>query len=244
MSTLKTFLSLSFGEGLWRRLVLSVALIFTATNVSFSQSYSIVPDDTINMVGIMEDLATLSIEQLNTSPNTIQLSWAKVSESIPVAWETNVCDNFVCYTSLVNSGSMNPVAPNYYGLLLIHVTPHVNYGTAIIRYTVWDIASPALKDTLTYILTVNAPTGISEAVNKNIFNIFPNPARENISIISMLQTGFEFLITDVSGKKVNKGISETNFISVNTANLSQGLYTISILSENKIIHTKQFLIHK
>lgn len=224
------------------KIVLSVAAIFAATDISFAQSYSNIPNDTIDMVGMMEDLETLSIQQLNTSTDTIQLKWVKVSESVPVAWESNVCDNQICYTSLVDSGSMNPINPADYGFLLLHITAHVNYGTAVIRYAVWDIANPVLKDTLTYILTVSATSGIAEAENKNAFSIFPNPAKENINIISKLQTGFQFLITDVSGKEIEKGISKTNSVSVSTENLPNGLYTVSIFTENKIINTKQFLI--
>lgn len=243
MRTIETFLSsFSFGEGLKVKLVLSVAAILAATDISFAQSYSNVPNDTINKVGMMEDLETLSIQQLNNTSGSIQLKWKKVSELVPANWDANVCDNAFCNTSLVDSGTMNPVHPTEYGLLLLHITPHITYGTAIIRYAVWDVANPSLKDTLTYILTVNATSGIAEAENKNAFRVFPNPAKENINIISKVQTGFQFLITDVSGKEIEKGISKTNSISVSTESLPNGLYTVSIFIENKIINTKQFLI--
>lgn len=226
------------------KIVLSVAAIFAATDISFAQSFSNTPNDTINIVGIMEDLETLSIQQFNTTTDTIHLQWQKVSEIVPLLWEASVCDNQICNTTLVNNGTMNPVIPNEYGLLLLHITAHVNYGTATVRYAVWDIANPAMKDTLTYILTVSATSGINEAENKNAISIFPNPAKESINIVSKLQTGFQFLITDVSGKEIEKGISKTNSIAVNTQNLQNGVYTVSIFTENKFINTKQFLIQK
>jgi hypothetical protein len=227
-----------------QKTVLSVAAILAVTDISFAQSFSNTPNDTINMVGMMEDLQTLSIQQLNISPNTISLKWKKVSESVPLLWEASVCDNQICNTTLVDSGTMNPVNPSDYGLLLLHITAHVNYGTAIVRYAVWDIANPAMKDTLTYILTVSAASGINETEYKKSFTIFPNPAKENINIITKLQTGFQFLITNVSGKEIERGISKTNSVLVNTQNLPNGVYSISILSENKFINTKQFLIQK
>lgn len=226
------------------KIVLSVAAIFAATDISFAQSYSIVPNDTINMIGMMEDLETLSIQQLNTSTNILQLKWAKLSESVPAMWEASVCDNQVCYTSLVDSGSMNPINPNDYGLLLTHITPHVNYGTAVIRYVVWDITNPAIKDTLTYILTVTTTSGSPDGENKNAFSIFPNPASENINIISNLPAGFQFLIIDIYGRKIENGCSKTNLISIDTKNFRNGIYSMSILTEHNIITTKQFLIQK
>ena len=174
-----------------QKIVLSVAAILAATDFSFAQSFSNTPNDTINIVGMMEDLETLSIRQQNISANTIILKWKKVSENVPALWEASVCDNSFCNTSLVDSGMMNLVLPNDFGLLLLHITPHVNYGTATVRYAVWDIANPTLKDTLTYILTVSATSGIADVENKNTFSIFPNPAKENINIITKLQTGFQ-----------------------------------------------------
>lgn len=226
------------------KIVLSAAAIFVAADISFAQSYSLVPNDTINMVGMMEDLETLSIQQPNISNDTIILKWKKVSESVPSLWEANVCDNASCNTSLVDSGTMNPVLQSEYGLLLLHITPHTNFGTAVVRYAVWDIANPELKDTLTYILTVNNTSGIADAENKNSFSIFPNPAKENINIISNFQSGFHYLITDVSGKEINKGISKTNSISVSKENLPNGVYNVSIFTENKIVNTKKILIQK
>lgn len=226
------------------KIVLSVAAIFAATDISFAQSFSNTPNDTIHTVGMLEDLQTLSIRQLNISPNTITFKWKKVSESVPFPWEASVCDNKICYAILVDSGTMNPVKPSDYGLLLLHITAHVNYGTATVCYAVWDSANPAMKDTLTYILTVSATSEISETENKNSVTIFPNPAKEKVNINSRFQTGFQFLITDVSGKVIEKGISKTNSILVNTQNLQNGVYTVSILTENKFITTKQFLIQK
>jgi hypothetical protein len=174
-----------------KHLILLVAAILVATNITLSQTFTNAPNDTIQMTGMMEDLETLSIQQINNSSNAIQLKWKKVSQSVPANWEASVCDNAICYTSLVNTGTMNPVNPADYGLLLLHITPHVNYGTAIIRYAVWDTINAAMKDTLTYILTVDATSGISAEKNKKTFNIFPNPSKENINIISNLHTGFQ-----------------------------------------------------
>ena len=65
---------------------------------------------------------------------------------------------------------------------------------------------------------------------------------ENINIISKLQTGFQYIITDISGKEINKGSSKTNTISLSTENLPNGLYSVSIIAENNTINTKKILI--
>ena len=244
MTTLETFLfSFSFGKALRVRLFLSVAAMIAAADISFAQSFSNTPNDTIYTAGMMEDLETLSIQQLNISTDTITLKWKKVSESVPLLWDASVCDNSICNTSLVDSGMMNPVVPTDYGLLLLHITAHVNYGTAIIRYAIWDTANPALKDTLTYILTVAATSGIAAAENKNDFSIFPNPAKENISLFFEDNKQHQFEIFNAVGEKIYSGNATGNCI-LPISNWNNGLYTVSVYAVNKIINTKKFFIQQ
>ncbi len=222
-------------------ILLAVTNIVTA-NISFAQTFTNTPNDTIQLSGVFEDLQTLSIEQLNTSANNIHLKWKKVSESVPANWEASVCDNSLCNTSLVDSGMMIPVAPTDYGLLLLHVTPYVNYGTATIRYAVWDTANSLLKDTLTYILTVNNTAGISEVIKQNRFGIFPSPANNNINIMSNTPYGFQFSISDVLGKQIIKGVSNNNKAIIPSNNLLNGVYIISFSNENNIIQTNKIIV--
>ncbi len=223
-----------------KRIILSVAVLVAATDFSFAQSYSIIPGDSVEAFGMLDDLQTLSIQQLNISADTIQLQWKKISESVPANWEASVCDNAACNTSLLDSGTMLPVIPGEYGLVLIHITPHQIYGMAIIKYAVWDINTPQLKDTLTYILSVN-PTGIAgEFYSNNDFSIYPNPCADLIFIHSKFSSSNQYLISDYSGKEIQSGNSIADFIS--TKNIANGFYFISILEKNKILFVKKIIV--
>jgi hypothetical protein len=213
--------------------ITAVAVLFSATAVSFAQHYSIIPNDTIRIIGIMEDEQTLSIQQLNSSTDTITLHWKKISESVPSKWEASVCDNSFCNTSLADSGTMSPIIPADYGLLLLHITPHVTYGTAVVQYVVWDDTTPSIKDTLTYILTVFETMGINEAYNYYSFSIFPNPASDNLHIILPSESNDTFSITDISGTVIQKGtvLESSKFVSIE--NFPNGIYFILIFDPKK-----------
>jgi hypothetical protein len=226
------------------KFLLSVVALLATIEVAVAQSFSNTPNDTVNKAGLMEDLETLSIQQLNTSSDTIILKWEKVSVSIPTSWEASVCDNSICYATLVDSGMMNPVAPRKYGLLLLHITPRIDDGIATIRYAVWDIKNPSLKDTLTYILSVNKLSGVVEPINTYNFSIFPNPAKEYINITSNVLSGFHFSIADAAGKEVAKGFSKTNTHTINMENLANGLYFISFSTKNTLISTQKMIVQK
>jgi hypothetical protein len=138
---------------------------------------------------------------------------------------------------------MLPVGPGAYGFLLLHITPHVNFGTAIIQYAVWCDTNPVDIDTLTYILSSNANSAVSE-IDKNDFNIYPNPAKEKVNIISSHSSGFNFSIFDFTGNKIATGNSDSDTFTFFTGDLKNGIYNISIEARNSSIIKKNFVIIK
>jgi len=195
------------------------------------------------MDGLLEDLQTLTIEQHNTTLGVINLKWKKISESVPANWDASVCDNKICFTTLVDSGSMLPVGPGDYGFLLLHITPHVNYGTAIVQYAVWCIADPNHIDTLTYILNSNANSAVGE-IEKRDITIFPNPAKEKINITSNYSSGFKFFIYDIFGKEITRGNSGSDSFTFLTGDLKEGIYNVSVEEKNSPVIKKNFIVIK
>lgn len=223
-------------------IVLFVIASVATINISFAQTYSMIPKDTFYSIGTLEDLETLSFHQINISSKAIVLKWKKISANIPSNWEASVCDNSICNTTLVDSGMMNPIDTGDYGLLLIHITPHVNYGTAVIRYAIWDIANADMKDTLTYVLVVSASSKIERVENVNTLNIYPNPSNGDINLVSNLPLGFEFIVTDILGKVMLKGTSVTNSIRISTKEIPSGEYNITFLDSKSTKTSKKILI--
>ncbi|MBI3259073.1 MAG: T9SS type A sorting domain-containing protein [Ignavibacteriae bacterium] len=211
-------------------LILAAAIAATA-NISFGQTYSLTPSDTVRFTGMMEDMQTLVISQRNTSDDTLQLKWKKISQSVPDKWETSVCDNQICYSTLVEAGTMNPVPPNESGFLLLHFTAHVNSGTATVRYVVWDVNYPASMDTLTFITTVENSLGISEIEKERGFIVSPNPVNNHLTITSDKLIFFVYSIVDIFGKKVDSGASNADLL-LDTSHLPTGIYFLEIQSMN------------
>ncbi len=224
-------------------ILLSVAGFFPATGNSFGQNYSISPNDSVEISGVFEDLQTLIVNQINTSNDTLHLQWEKIDENIPLLWEASVCDNSFCYSTLEESGYMDPVLPGEYGFLLLHITPHVNFGTSVIRYAVWDTNFPLVKDTLTYILKVDSANAIGEAGKGTGVKLYPNPATNFIHLTADWESGFSYSISDLSGKEINIGIASTGSISIPAINFQNGIYQIAITRKSKTTTVLKFMIH-
>ncbi len=226
---------------IFKYILLSLAVLFAANDFCFAQTYSVTPDDTVQMSGYMEDLQTLTISQLNTTADTIFLKWQKVSATVPSNWEASICDTKVCYTTLVDSGLMNPTIPTESGFLLLHITAHVNYGTAIIRYAVWDIANPSLKDTVTFIMTVAEPSAIVDLPGADVFTCFPNPANNQLTVLGATTKEYGLALYNSIGQKVYS----SSLVAVEEMaldNLPSGLYNISISENSKSVATRKIII--
>ena len=226
------------------QMVLSAVVLIATADKAIAQNYRIEPNDTfIINNGNFENLETLIINQRNISSDTIRFAWHKVSESVPVNWEASICDNVTCNTNLADSGMMDPVTPDKSGFLLLHITPHQNYGTAVIRYSVWDLKTPNLKDTLTFIMSTSNSTGINEENNNVSFRITPNPATTNLTIYSDLATRFAYSIFGQNGSLISDGLCETKIPTILLTGIPEGVYTLLIKDKNKVIITKKVIIH-
>lgn len=222
-----------------QNITILVAVFIAATNISFTKNYSLVPNDTILISGMLEDLQTLTIQQLNTSKDTINLQWKKLKADLPDDWEASVCDNSFCYTRLVESGAMNPVYPDDYGMVLLHITPKINYGESIIQYSVWDAIAPEEIDTLTFILKVEKLTDVS-AEQETIVKIFPNPTNDILNISNNSIDLNTYYIRDIFSRIVLSGQLTSNINKVALQSLASGFYSIEIKDRNgkaKSIHS-------
>jgi hypothetical protein len=224
-------------------LTLLVAVLCTATNFLFAQStFSNSPSDSIVLNGKFEDVEILSIHQINSTADTIVLKWKKISAMVPNGWDAVVCDNSTCYTSLLDSGIMNPVVAADYGFVILHITPHTNYGTAIVKYAVWDTANPTLKDTLTFILKVEQGLSINKLLDENNIQIYPNPIHDNLKIKTFNTKVNSVKIIALNGKKtedknVNINAAENEFI-LDVSTLMNGIYFLVIQTQNETIIRK------
>ncbi len=145
-------------------------MVLAITSVRcYGQNYFHSPNDTLIANTILDGQVTMNITQIHPNNDTLHFNWNKLDVVLPFGWEANICDNSNCYTSLVDSGTTLPVLPGDDALMLIHCTPHITEGTAIIRYTISEENTPLQIDTLTWIINatvagINSTSSISPKI--------------------------------------------------------------------------------
>lgn len=161
---------------------------------------------------------------------------------MPVDWEAAVCDNRICYSGLEDSGTMNAVDSSEWAFLLLHITSKVNYGTAIDRYVVGDEKDAVNMDILTFILRVESPSGMDTEEGALSIRIYPNRTYGVLFIHTNRTEGFSYRITEVAGRSMEIGFSETGKLDLSLEGFKPGLYYLSIPDENGQVRILKFIV--
>src|SRR5882672_11125221 len=93
----------------FRSIISNTAIILFLSVSCEAQTFTNVPNDSVVGTAPMDEATVFDIVQNNTQPDTIILSWAKVSASVPDQWMALICDNQVCYPDLHQGSTMLPV---------------------------------------------------------------------------------------------------------------------------------------
>jgi hypothetical protein len=130
--------------------------------------------------------------------------------------------------------------PNYSWSNGANTSSTVVSPTVSTIYTVTSTYTTGCSDTKTISVTVNACTGINDLTKENSLSIYPNPAKESITITSTnALAGKFYVIHDAIGKQVANGILSPEKTNVSLTGLSAGLYILSV--EGNLNQTYKFV---
>jgi hypothetical protein len=72
------------------------------------------------------------------------------------------------------------------------------------------------------------------------FELYPNPAKNMLNIVSPLVT--TFIMADLSGKQIYSGTLKTGINAIQTSSIPSGNYFISVFSNNQKTITQKVII--
>jgi hypothetical protein len=106
------------------------------------------------------------------------------------------------------------------------------------------VDSTGFSTTTDQIVTVNVE---DFSTNNNEFNVYPNPANVEIYILfDKLNKPATIKIYDVIGKEIKSEVyypHQTSTFSISTSDISEGIYLINIISEEKTFSKKLIIQH-
>jgi len=124
-------------------------------------------------------------------------------------------------------------------------TQTITVNTSGIYYvTVTNTLGCSFTDTI----HITAPVGINNFSGKQDFKIYPNPNNGTMQLEYYISEGTsgEFLLYDMTGRKVMKTILKGGYnqITISNGNLLDGIYLVQLISNNKIIAQNKLIINR
>jgi hypothetical protein len=217
----------------------TIAALLFASQSSFSQTYTISPNDTLWVTANFNQLGVYDIYQDNITSDTIDLNWNVLMIDLPSGWDYSMCDLGHCYVG-IPGGSMDPLPAAQSAFLGLNINPMSVSGTGTVRVYVYDVNSTSQADTLTWIINTQ-DVGVEEESLMS-FSMYPNPADHMLNIVpgNLSNENYSYEISDISGRIILSGSLNADG-KVDVSAVPHGIYIVRISSENTSA-TKKLII--
>lgn len=119
-------------------------------------------------------------------------------------------------------------------------------GMLIIKITAYDNDSAYISDL--FVLTVNPNTGMSDKNAQQKVSVYPNPANQSMHIrwqrSEKTSENYQIILTDMAGRQhliLSHPAKEK--IQVPVSSLPEGIYTLTVKDEEKVVTKKIVIVH-
>ena len=175
----------------------------------------------------------------NTATKTKTFTWTKILQQITPGWTAAICDKNACYTTVVNTMSIDLTAGEESNLD-VHVYPNNLVGAAIVNVAVTEKDSSA--NTFTGRYGFNLPVAVEDLKNVHPeISIFPNPTPQYFALKDDQNLVSEVVVFDVSGKGVAV-FKTSNGNQFSVAHLAAGTYFVALSNaKNEVLKVVQMV---
>jgi hypothetical protein len=174
-------------------------------------------------------------KSLNSIGFEIGLLTPEIQQSISISFDSDAPANAFSY-------NLSSQDNQFYGIEAIFDATGISPGIYTVNLTATDDGTPVGITSKQFIFNVkyDASLGLTN-VTENEFNVYPNPTYDRISIVLNEEKGINRMrLQDLYGKTIlEKEI--VNKEQLDLSNLKEGIYMLTIFSNNEIIGNKRVL---
>jgi hypothetical protein len=223
-----------------KRLLLVCTLAFAIQ----SQAQFVIEHDTLHAFGYAGTSASSFVDLeahskiKHTAMSQETIKWVRTTNTLQSSeWTSAVCDIVSCRGTEVDTGSFQ-ISGMDSGSLSFHFYPkNINgTGTMIVRF--FRENNPMDYHDVVVLCQAWKPTSIN-TVSSELTSVFPNPSANMISVNNSVIANGTYTILNSFGQIISSN-TFVNGMTISTADLSSGVYTIVIKDDNNT-STKQFV---
>lgn len=217
--------------------ILTLLFVVGALNTGYSQSFEILEHELeVSGPETEFDLRGYSFVR-NISADTI-FTWKRITNafSTPV-WTSSICDKVTCWAVEVDRNSFI-LSVGDTSIMNAYVYLSNTAGNGIVRLAVWAGSDSSAADTITYYFAT-WPTSVSKYGTGKALNVYPNPAKSQLTLDFESTVPVRVEIYDALGKKVATYDHNESIASHDVSSLREGLYMIKVYEDAKV-YTRTF----
>ena len=204
---------------------------------SFSQGFSVSPSHSVSATIQTNEYTTSEILLVNTTSDSLFLSWNLLEKVTPTGWDYSYCDFNSCYDATKTAGTMAPIPLGGNGFIKVNVMTTIE-GWAYFKFSVFNVSMPDLSDTIEF--WFNGIAYIKENPKETI-SIYPNPIESGDNwTIKNLPINSTVEIFNSLGQKIGKTIQASNSL-MQDAFLTKGVYILKI-HHDKLVETRKLIV--
>ncbi|NBP04605.1 MAG: T9SS C-terminal target domain-containing protein [Bacteroidetes bacterium] len=167
----------------------------------------------------------------NVGTGSLRIAYEKVSVDYPAGWDVSFCDNRNCFFTFRDKDTFTALAPGEKASIKITVFPKGAADTAVVKYAVWDVNNPSVKDTLTFNIMVRWSAGAHFTCMPQQA-IYPVPANRHLQVNTL---GVNYIeIRSTSGQKITQYFPDAEWTRLDISELLAGSYVVLLKGQNGI----------
>lgn len=203
------------------RILALFCLVVTAAS-AMAQNLSFSPGTDYSATIPMELYSEHYIYVGHDSPDSALISWRRIENTCPDAWDLQICDYQHCYATFTNYGDMNPVGPGQVGNLRILVNPFNEPGSGYLHYWIFPTGQMEEAHTDVYYYFNTEVTSIENTTGSAGMVTFSR----NEMCITQSTTG-HYTLRDLCGKTWKTYSLGNGTHRISTEDLPAGVYLLT-----------------
>lgn len=236
-----------------RRLLGVLSLAILAVTAVQAQSYITLSADTSYATGSPDEIHKAEVVVTNNGPDGQNMTWVRVVNDKPEEWETSVCDPNLCWAPFADApgyGWFQPAGADddFYVQFDGRNFPD---GPAVDGHGEVEVIIYSEDDSANYnargvfIADLSGEVGFHSPDMDNQYEVYPNPAVNDLNILTSYSNGVEQIqIVNLVGKVMlvqqwNKG---TGKLVLDISNLPEGIYFVQFIGKDQVLKTKKISV--
>lgn len=183
------------------------------------------------------------MDTLDTNIDINSIEILSASHRVQAYTLENRAVKFMFANIMLPDSTHNELESHGYVTFKVKLNTGLTPGTEIENtgHIYFDYNEPVVTNTT--LNTIEFPSSVKAIGKSTVVKVFPNPAKESVTVVSNSNNTGTITITDLLGKTVKEVITTNEKTVVNTADLQSGVYFIK-LTQNNVSTTEKIMIAK